>query len=334
MPIGFDPQGKPNRWGPPTFVVWQFMQPQTQGQSGIWTVVDAGFLSLDYIPLVPIMLGTRTPGTYQVEPPLRNLAFMQIDEYNQESNVQAVGEATCFPMFTVIGRDPPKEGGGNLVVGPRSIIYVPVSSTGSQGDFKAVEPTGTSVRVIYDKLKETRTEMRDLGLQPLTQTNLTVITTGQVAVKANSAVQAWAILFKDGIERAWQMTADWLGDSAYEPEVVIHLDYSAMLDQGTGFAANMQMRLNKDISRDTILASAVRYGYLPDDFDPEKDAEALATEAQGLSPEQPIDPVTGKPLTGLLSDQSAAMRQGAIKAAQNPQPPVGGNGSQPPAGGQ
>jgi len=319
MPIGFDVQGKPNRWGPPSFVVWQFIQPRSQGETGIWMVVDAGYLSLDYIPLVPVILGARAPSTYIVEPPLRNLAFMQIDEYNQESNVQAVADATCFPMFTCIGRNAPTE--GNLVVGPRAVIYVPPTSTGSQGDFKAVEPSGASVRVILDKLKETRTEMRDLGLQPLTQTNLTVITTGQVAVKANSAVQAWAIRFKDAIEQAWKITADWLGDSSFEPEVEIHLDYSAALDQGTGFAANMQMRLNKDISRDTLLASAVRYGYLPDDFDPEADAEAIAQEELGLSPEQPIDPRTGQPLKGALSAQAEALRQGQIAAAS------GGNGA-------
>src|SRR5215475_2639886 len=58
-PVGFDVQGKPNKWGPATMVLWQYIQPKTNVESGIWMVVDAAILSLPYIPLVPVILGTR-----------------------------------------------------------------------------------------------------------------------------------------------------------------------------------------------------------------------------------------------------------------------------------
>jgi hypothetical protein len=41
----------------------------------------------------------------------------------------------------------------------------------------------------------------------------------------------------------------------------------------------------------------MRYGYLPDDFEIEADAEKLATEQEGLQGEQPIDPRTGQAIS-------------------------------------
>ena len=54
-----------------------------------------------------------------------------------------------------------------------------------------------------------------------------MITTGQVAVKANSAVQAWTWRFKDALEEAWRITSLWMGQKT-EPEVVIHTDFAAV----------------------------------------------------------------------------------------------------------
>jgi hypothetical protein len=197
-PIEWDIAGKPKRYGGAFWALWERVQaPDTPAPSGVWTVVDSGEYTLGYLPLVPIIMGDRKAGTYQVEPPLKNLAYMQIDEYNQESNIQGVGDAICYPMFVAIGQEKPE---GGMVVGSRSIVFIPPSSSGTQGDFKVVEPAGTSVNVMVERLKNTRTEMRDLGMQPLTQANLTVITTGQVAVKANSQVEAWAIRFRDALE--------------------------------------------------------------------------------------------------------------------------------------
>jgi len=318
-PIEFDLAGKPTAYGGAFYALWERIQPPGGQTSGVWQIIEVGQYTIGYLPLVPVFLGERKFATYQTEPPLRNLAWMQLEEYNLESNIQGIGESTCFPMYAAIGMNRPKD--ETLVVGPRSVVYVPPPGEGRMGDFKAVEPSGSSVKVMVDRLKEVRTEMRDLGMQPLTQSNLTVITTGQVAVKANSQVEAWAIRFRDALEQCWMITADWLGQPNFQPEVIIHLDYSAAMDQGVGFNSVQQMRLNKDVSRETVVSAAQRYGYLPDDYDAQHDAELLAEEQQGLQPETQIDPRTGKPIVA-----SGAPPQ------PPPQPPPGappiGNGRQ------
>lgn len=311
--IGNDPAGTPNAWGAARFVVWEYVPATEASKEAIWTVVDVGELSIGYIPLIPLILGDRTLGSFKVAPPLRNLANMQVTEYQDESNLQSICEQTCFPMHVIIGRAAPTD--GNLVVGPRTAIFLPPSQNGTQGDAKTIEPTGSSVQIVVNRLLNTRTEMRDLGAQPLVQTNLTVITTGQVAVKANSRVQAWAIKFKDALEQALKMTAAWMGDLAYEPEVVVHMDYGAGMDNGEGFKGVMELRKKGDVSRETAIGSAQRYNYLPADFDIEKDTEQLDTEKEELQSDQPIDPITGKPLANVIP-----IRPGG------PQPPRNANG--------
>lgn len=318
-----DVAGKPTRWGKATFTVYEQVVASSvvlpagvatkRADQKVWQLVDEGEYTVGYLPLVPIMFGERIARTYRVIPPLRNVAHMQIDEYQQESNVQNIMEMTCFPNLVFIGLERPKD--GKTVVGPRQVYFIPPSDAGN-GDCKVIEPQGPSIEKVVMKLKDTQTEMRDLGMQPLVQQNLTVITTGQVAVKANSAVQAWAIKFKDAMETAWSITADWLSQPGTKLKVDIHTDYNAGLDQGTGFEGVMKLRLNGDISRETAIACAKRYSLLPDNFDIDEDAKQLAEEQQGLEAEQPIDPRTGLPLQQAgnvvaISRNSAQNAQGA-----------------------
>lgn len=46
-------------------------------QATRWNVVDEGPISIDIIPLVPIVLGKRDGTSWRVSPPLRDLAYMQ-----------------------------------------------------------------------------------------------------------------------------------------------------------------------------------------------------------------------------------------------------------------
>jgi hypothetical protein len=300
QPLLYDDAGKPIQWGPPTYTVWELVVGSVSAATGMastWEAVEQGtFVGIEKIPLIAFFTGERQPGSFIIKPPLQGLAAQQIEEYNLESGLQNTMDLTCFPMLVGSGVEPP-EAGTKLAVGPRTIFYAPPTQAGGRpGDYKFIEPAATSVKVVMEKLEQCRTEMRDLGMQPLTQTNLTVITTGQVAVKANSSVQAWAIRFADALEQAWQLTASWMGDDSVDPEVVIYKDFAAYLDGGVGFAGVMQLRTNKDISGNAAVNAAIRYGYLPDDFDMDEDAKLLAEESQGLQAEQTINPLTGLPI--------------------------------------
>jgi len=321
-PTSWDAVGKALTYGPAAWYLYELVTTSqgtvtTGTNASTWRLVGAGVYSLGYIPLIPFVTGKRIAPSFTVRPPLRGLAWLQVEEYNQESNLKTVMELTCFPMLSGDGINPPEDG-LKVPIGPRAVLYGGSNVEGKIGTWKFLEPSATSIKELQTKLEKTQNDMRDLSYQPLTLQNLTVITTGQVAVKANSAVQAWAIRFRDVIEQAFVVTANWVGRSD-APDVYVHTDFNVGLLDTAGFAQLMAMRANKDISREAIVNAAVRYGYLDDNFDPDADEQALAEEQANnqLQAEQTINPITGQPL--------------AIPSGKR-LPPTGANGRTLPPG--
>ena len=86
------------------------------------------------------------------------------------------------------------------------------------------------------------------------------------------------------------------------------------------------MRLNKDLSQEKIIEAAIRFDYLPSDFDMTENAMQLAIEQQGLLGEQPINPLTGQPIPPPVPPPQL---QVAALGGQPGQP--NGGGQRPPA---
>lgn len=265
-----------------------------------WVEIDSGDISIGIIPLVPIILGKRDGTSWRVDPPLRDLVYMQIKLFQMESNLDSIKELTAFPMLSgngINGLD--KEGKViNVPVGPRSVLFAPPNGNSSPGNWTFIEPGGSSLEFLEDNIEKHKTEMRDLGYQPLSTTNLTVITTANVSVKANSAVQAWALMLKDALEQAWKITAvSWLKQTK-EPTVFVYTDFGVDLDGASDMGELQAMEKERIISKKLLFEEAKRRNKISADADYEKDQEQLATEQSNsvLQPEVHIDPVTGMPI--------------------------------------
>lgn len=265
-----------------------------------WVRVGSGDVSIGIIPLVAFKTGQRDGTSWKVRPPLKDIAYMQIEEFQQESNLKSVKDMTAFPMLAGNGVSPPSnEKGEQLVVpvGPKAVLFAPPQMDGrGTGSWNWIEPNSSSLTFLKSDLDGLRDEMRNLGRQPLATANLTVVTTANVSLKAHSAVQAWALGLKDALEQAWKITCMWLGQKDVSPIVKIHTDFGVDFEAGTELAALQAARAAKDLSQRTFWDELKRRGTLSDDFDPDAEEEALAEEQQGLVPEVPIDPITGKPI--------------------------------------
>lgn len=284
--------------GPATWHLWE-QRTNGDGKSS-WILLDEGPITIGVIPLVPVALGKRKGGSWIVEPPLRDLAHMQMTEYRQESNLEWVKIMTCFPMVCVSGMND-RDADGNPVkvtVGPNVVFLIPQNQqgTGPAGEVTVVEPSAQSIVENRAQLELTRKEMRDLGMQPLAQANLTVTLSSHLTRKASSAVQAWAFLFKDALEQAWKITAMWLNDRAYEPEVVVHTDFAVELEQGKEIDALLKAQAQGIYSKKTVREEFRRRNIVANDIDDEEEEERIAEDQQGLEPEQQIDPRTGRPI--------------------------------------
>ncbi len=122
-PLGFDPAGKAVGYGP---ALWQLWEKQDNDKDGhpVWIVIDAGEYTVGVIPLVPVILGKRKGCSWRVDPPLRDLAYMQVEEFQQESNLKTIKELTAFPMVAGNGVTPPVDSAGEQItvpVGPRGM---------------------------------------------------------------------------------------------------------------------------------------------------------------------------------------------------------------------
>lgn len=281
-------------YGPPIWTVWE--KQKGDGAVAKWVAVETGTYTIGVIPLVPVFIGKRIGSSFAVEPPLRDIAYMQIEEFQQESNLKTVSNLTAFPMLVGEGVSPPVDQEGKPVlipVGPRAVLLAPPNAGGGNGTFKFIEPTATALNFLQTKLENLRKEMRDLGMQPLTEANLTVVTTANVSKKASSAVQAWAIQFQDALERCFDLTAKWLGEDK-GASVLIHTDFAVDLDDGNQPEVLLKAVSQGVLSKRTTQVEFKRRGILSDEFDPDKEEEQIAEEQQGMAPEEAIDPVTGE----------------------------------------
>ncbi len=282
-------------YGPAYWELWEATKDDNGGDA--WSMVDMGQITIGIIPLVPFMTGPRHGQCWRVDPPLRNIAYMQVEEFQQESNLKTIKEMTAFPMLAGNGVSPPVDASGALIsvpVGPRAVLFAPPGGDGSHGDWSFIEPAGSSLTFLAGDLEKHRNEMRTLGMQPMASANLTVVTTANLSMKASSAVQAWAIGLKDALEQAWKITCQWLGRKDEQPVVIVHTDFAVEMNEGADVQAVLNAEKQGIISKRTVQDELKRRDVLSDDFDPDEEEKLLAEQDAALQPEMMIDPKTGQ----------------------------------------
>jgi hypothetical protein len=287
-------KGADGKYAPATYEVFE-ERIDDKGQRSWVSIEGPGLVTIGVIPIVPFYSGKRIGTSWQFRPPLRSIAYMQVSAFQQESNLATVLEAAAYPMLAGNGiADPGKD--VRISVGPRSVLWAPPDNNGGHGEWKFIEPSGESIKALETRLEATQRNMRDLGMQPLTTANLTVITTANLSLKAHSAVQAWALRLKDSLEQAWLLTAMWLRQETKAPEVDVYQDFGVDMEAGTELDSLLKAQAQGVISKRTTQDEFRRRSVLSDNFDPDEEEKRLAEEEQGLEPEEAIDPVTGEPV--------------------------------------
>ncbi len=271
--------GKVTGYGPATWTLWELLKNATTGAEK-WAAVRDGVITIGVIPLVAFVTGARVGGSWRVDPPLRGIAYMQIDEFQQESNLKSVLDLTCFPMLAGNGvlQETDAEGRAITVpVGPRAVLFAQPNADGKHGEWKFIEPSASSIGALQAHLSFTQKSMKELGLQPLLpQTgNLTATATAVAAAKAHSAVQGWALALKEALEEAMELTALWMGEPDPEIDVQIHTDFGVDLQERTELDTLLKLRETGDLSQDTLWLETKRRGVLSDNFDAAKETAAI-----------------------------------------------------------
>ena len=286
------------KYGDATYEVWE-KQEQTDPSKPKWLRIEGPEpVAIKVIALVPFITGKRIGATWQFRPKLRDIAHLQVEEFQQESNLKAILEATAYPMLAgngISGNDA-KGQAIKVPVGPKCVLFAPPTGAGQHGEWKYIEPSAQSITALEAHLAETQKNMRDLGMQPLTTANLTVITTANVSMKAQSAVQAWALQLKDSIELAWVYTMMWLKQESKDVEVEVYTDFGVDFEATKELDSLLKAEGQGIFTKRTVQLEFKRRGVVDANFDPDKEEEDLAAQQEGLQGEQVIDPATGLPL--------------------------------------
>jgi Domain of unknown function (DUF4055) len=322
-------------YAPATWELWELQEGEDANNKSLnWVQIDGGDITIGIIPLVPFVAGARDGARWRVDAPLKSLAYMQVEEFQQESNLKNIKELAAFPMLAGDGITLGKDGEGNDVevkMGPHYILTAPPTSDGTIPQWHFIEPAGSSLTFLQADLEKFRAEMRNLGMQPMATANLTVVTTANVSMKAHSAVQAWALGLKDALERAWAITCQWLNKTD-EVTVNVHTDFGVDMEAGHEIDSLIKADAQGILSKKTVWDELKRRGVLSDDFDPDEEEQRLAEQQQGqlVQPEVAIDPVTGQQVQP--STRPFALSKPVPVGTPNPVPgkPIGQSAPQKP----
>lgn len=279
-------------YGPAHFTLWEEREDSADRLKKVWVAIEQGNISIGVIAIVPFITGRRRGTSWRFVPPMQDAAFLQVEHFQQETNLKSIKEQAAFPMLAGNGVSPPVDEAGNVKVvpvGPKTVLYAPMSSEGRAGSWQFIEPAAQSLTFLAADVAATEQQLRELGRHPLTaqSSNLTVVTTLFAAQKSNSAIQAWAFNLKDALEEAFRYTCLWLGDSS-QPEVAVHTDFAIDMESDKAPDFLLKLRDGKVISRKALIVEAKRRDFLSPEYDADEDEAELLKEEAALPTEQDV----------------------------------------------
>lgn len=254
----------------------------------------------DRVEAVLFFTGERL-GDIRTTPPLRDLAFMQIELYRALSRQDEVLTYAGSPM---LGTSLAKPADTTTVsVGPKIVLFGDGGGDSGAGTppWAYVQPDAANIKEVRDQVASVIEDMQRLGMQPtITRSgDVSATETSVVAAKAHSALEAWAIGLKDCLEQAFIFTVEWMSAEAQRAIGNKAIAVSVNTDFGVGemaaAEANVVLTAEKQniISKKTARDELARRSILGPSFDPSKEDQQIAEEMQGLEPEEDIDPATG-----------------------------------------
>lgn len=282
--VVYDETGKAMSAGAATWELYEKQKDATDAKEK-WVSISSGVYSIGIIPLVPFITGRRLGSSWVIRPALQSAAHLQIEHYQQESELKYMRQRTAFAMLAGNGVEPATDEQGNpkpVPTGPFSVLYAPPGSDGKNGSWEILEPSGSSLEFCSKEVDKTEAQLRELGRQPLTAQsgNITTITAAFAGDKAHTVIEAWALNFKDFLENCLKITTMWRG-SQIEPEVQVNTDFALSLREDTGASNLDAARGRGDISHETWFDEMKRRGIIGPNRTFEEENKRLIEEMPG-----------------------------------------------------
>ncbi len=249
---------EPDRWE-----VW--VKPEDEEK---YRLESEGRNTLGVVPLVPFYTGRV--GFFEAEPPLADLAWMNLEHWQIRSDQRVALSVSSFPIMTISGFNRTVD--SEIEFGPLTYL----TTEDSNGKFAYLESSGAALAAGREELAALEEQMRLFALQfQVRQPGGSTATARAIdAAEAQAPLQAWAISLQDCLENVFALMARWrgLGEGG---SLTVNQDYGLDPQSPGELDTLLKTRMAGEISRPAYLSELRRRGVLADDFDAEADAEHL-----------------------------------------------------------
>jgi hypothetical protein len=244
-----------------------------------WELIAEGETTQDRIPFA--VAYSQRLGQLESTPPLEEVAWLNLLAYRCESDQGNLLHVAATPRYNLFGVPAEME---EIEAGPQSATAFP-----SDARAEFAEPTGTSYEARFKQLDRIRDQIAELGLAAVLGQNMTNQAAEAKAIdrsQGDAALQAVAIGLQDLVDTCLSFHAQYLGlpdggSSAVNTDFV-----SQRLDSGD-VAQLIQLRINGEISQETLLTRLSEGEWLGSDFDVEAEIElTMQQKAMDLQAQQ------------------------------------------------
>ncbi len=253
--------------------------------------VMEGTTSLDFIPLVTLMLGDRTTDMTAI-PCLQGSAELNCQHWQSASDQRNI--LHYARMITFFGKCLDVDEGGQVIFGANRLIH----TTSPDGDLRVVEHTGAGIEAGRNDLKDLESAMALFGLQLLLP-KVSGQTATQNAIEkgeADSALLSWVRKMQSCLQALLSYTCAWLGIEAQGALV----PYTGFADSFASTDTQVLLEGYKAglLPRELVIGELKERGVIGTDYDMievarmfEEDARSTAIMQSGFAGTQGAAPI-------------------------------------------
>lgn len=191
-------------WLTADVVRWELFRKVMEGEKVAFISEGTGTLTLKRIP-VAVVYG-RQKALYVSEPPLIDLAFLNIAHYQEYSDYRNILHVANVPILVRKGCPTDKQ---NMDVGPNSLADIP-----TDGDLFYCEHEGKAIGAARTELVDIEQRMAMAGLSIMAQRSDSTLTATEIrrnSVERTSELSTMARSLQDALELALGFHAEYMG---------------------------------------------------------------------------------------------------------------------------
>ena len=271
-------------------------EPRKVANRKVYRLEDTYINVLGYVPLM--VFYAKREEAFVAKSILNDLADKNIEHWQSSSDQRHCLTVARFPMLGAKGITAKEADGVKL--GPTELL----ASESPTGEFYYIEHTGAALAAGREDLNDLKAEMATLALEAIApRDRATATEINQDATPGSSLLMRLALSFEDLLERALEVSGDWLKLPPEKcGEVALNTNFDLTGLDAKAMDALIAARNKGDIDALTFLSELVRRGILSADLDIPaviaqgmKEADAAAEKAAELAAKSKPATVSTKP---------------------------------------